>query len=72
MHYLVVDHADAAGSDGSHGKLRLPWGAKLADDEDIEGRAKRLRDLVCNGNSAAREGEDDDLATCALLPDEFA
>jgi hypothetical protein len=71
-HDLLVDDANATGGNGSHGKLRLSWGAELANDEDVEGGAEGLRDLVRHRNAAARKGEDDDLVAGALLIDERA
>jgi hypothetical protein len=71
-HDLLVEDADAAGSDGAHRQLGLLRGAEFADHEDIERRPEGLRDLVRDWNSAARKREDNGFITSALLIDEFA
>jgi hypothetical protein len=55
----VIEHADAAGSYRSHGKL-LPAGhAELADQKEIERQPELARYLVGNRNAAARQSQND-------------
>ena len=53
----------AAGSDCTHRELHLAGGAQLANDKHIEIGVKPLGHFVCNGNSAARQGQHDHVRT---------
>src|SRR5439155_17664345 len=50
----------------AHPELLVTRHAELADDEDVEGGAERARHLVADGDTAARQGEHDDVGTVAV------
>lgn len=58
----LVQNFVTSRSDGADGELRLIRRAELADDENIERRVQRLRDLEADRHTAAREGEDQRIA----------
>ena len=64
---LVVDDADTIFADRPHRQLGLTRDSDLADDDDVEGRVERLRDLERNGDAAPREPEYDDVVTPKVL-----
>jgi hypothetical protein len=41
----------------------MPWCAKLAHDEDIQGGRQRTSDFVGHRNAATRQGQDDEIAS---------
>src|SRR2546421_699812 len=48
----------AAAGDGPHGQLLVAGNAELAYEVDVQGRAQGSRDLVGDGHTSPREGED--------------
>jgi hypothetical protein len=58
---VVAQDPYATGGDCADGELRLSWSPKLSYEEDIERRAKGLRDLEGDRDTATRECEDDDV-----------
>ena len=63
---LGIHDTDSAGSDSAHRVFLVSRNSKLADDEDIEGNVKRLRDLECYGNTAAWQPEHDHVPLAAI------
>ena len=54
-HELLVEHARAAARDRPHRQLGLARVAELADEEDVERRPERPRDLARHRHAAARQ-----------------
>jgi hypothetical protein len=56
-----VEDFNTAGSDGADGKLRLLGRAELANHPDVERSVEGAGDLIGHGNTAARQGEDEEI-----------
>ena len=54
-HELVIEHTHAAARDRAHRQLLVARDAQLAHDKDVERRAERTGDFVCDGHATARE-----------------
>src|SRR5262249_39048479 len=56
---VAAENLDAALGDGTHGEFRVTRYAEFAYEEHIQRRLESHRHLVCDGNPASREPEDD-------------
>src|ERR1700736_6182204 len=54
-----IENRDASRCNCSHGEFLMTGNAELANYEDIEWRAERTRDFVCDGNTAAWQAENE-------------
>src|SRR5439155_11556082 len=64
--HRLVDDVRAALADRAHGQLRLKRHAQLADEDHVEWRSERGRNLVRDHNAAAWESEHDELVARQL------
>ncbi len=55
------EQLDSAGRDGADGQLRNFRRAELADHPHVEGHVQSLGNLEGDGNSAARQGENEEI-----------
>jgi hypothetical protein len=63
---VLVEHPDAAGGYGAHCELLVSGSAELADEKDVERRAKRRGHLVRNRDAPPRQREDNDIRTTGV------
>ncbi len=71
-HYFIVHDDDTAAGDGAHCQLVVGRNAELADDPHVQRRPESPRHLVGNGNTAAREPEDDDVVPVRVVAKQSA
>src|SRR6185369_12414927 len=55
VEHVLVQNADAAGGDRTHGEFFVTWHAEFAHDKNIERNSETLRDLKCNRNTSPRQ-----------------
>lgn len=63
---VLVEDAHPAGCDRAHRELGVTWKSELANDENVQRRAERMRDLVANGYATARKREHDDVGSMRI------
>jgi hypothetical protein len=68
--HVVVDNSHITAGDRSHGELVPAWHAQLADDEDVERCLQSGRHLVPDGHTSSGQGEDYDIVTTAIVPEQ--
>ena len=58
---IAIKYFCAWAGDCTHGQFGVPGDAQLSDDIHIEWDLQFARNLITHGNSAARQGENDDI-----------
>ena len=64
---MLVQHACAAFTDGSHRQLRLERHTQLPHHDDVQGCVQRRGDFEGDGNAAAGQSEDHDVLAAKVF-----
>ena len=68
--HILVQNANAAGSNRAHGEFFVTRHAKFAHDKNIEGHTEPLRDLKCDRHTSTRQTKNNNVVASGV-PQQF-